>query len=71
MTDRTLKGILVVIALELGWLAFVGAPAPVVAQDGALPVPLPVVVQGPVTIVADRPLLVENVPYTPSARPGD
>ena len=88
MTDRILKAILVVIAVELGWLAIVGPPPQVTAQSVVTPVvvrgfdvdgSLPVVVRGTVTIVpagplkieADKPLLVENVPYTPSHRPGE
>ena len=30
-----------------------------------------VIPEGPVKVEADRPLLVESVPYTPSPRPGE
>ena len=44
-------------------------------ESGVLPVTargtITIVPAGPVKIEADRPLLVESVPYTPSARPGE
>jgi hypothetical protein len=43
--------------------------------ESTLPVgvsgPITIVPIGPVKVEADRPLPVESVPYTPSARPGD
>ena len=43
--------------------------------DGSLPVVVrglvTIVPSGPLKIEADKPLLVENVPYTPSPRPGE
>ena len=45
------------------------------ADSGALPVTargtVTIVPAGPIKIEADRPLLVESVPYTPAARPGE
>jgi hypothetical protein len=35
------------------------------------PQPLRVLPIGPIKIESDKPLLVENVPYTPSRRPGE
>jgi hypothetical protein len=89
VTDRYLKIVLTVIALELLWLAVGGAPARLSAQDAATPViitgihldagaaAVPVAVRGVVSVVptgpikveADRPLLVESVPYSPTATP--
>ena len=117
-TDRYLKIILTVIALELAWIGLRDGATPVAAQPaptrvviagidleegrflpvaiaGGLrqapaalerlrvtvdtttplrvdaPQPLRVLPVGPVKIEADKPLLVENVPYTPGRRPGD
>ena len=74
MSDRYLRFLLSVIALELLWLAL-GGPMPIAAQRETIPVVItgirldassdvmPVAVQGTV--------LVESVPYRPSDRPGD
>jgi hypothetical protein len=71
MTDRYLKAVLTLIALELLWLAAIGSPRPVQAQGGparviiagvALDAPsgaLPVDVKGLVTIVPAGPLKIE------------
>lgn len=76
MSDRYLRFVLSVIALELLWLGLGGAAIPVSAQREVTPVVitgislnghegdvLPVAVQGTV--------LVETVPYRPGDRPGD
>ena len=74
MSDRYLRFLLSVIALELLWLAL-GGPMPISAQRETIPVVItgirldassdvmPVAVQGTV--------VVESVPYRPSDRPGD
>ena len=102
MSDRYLKVVLTVIALELGWIAMKDGATPVGAQ--AVPQVTPVVIRGielrdpvttaipireveplsvvavrpvqidgsvPLRIHADRPIPVENVGYTPGARPGE
>ena len=75
MSDRYLRFVLSVIALELLWLCLGGAVNPVSAQRAVTPVVitgisleghgdvLPVAVKGTV--------LVESVRYTPGDRPGD
>lgn len=85
-TDRYLRTILTVIALELLWLGWTRGVPGAGAQGGAMPVvitgvrldhqegvltPLMVQTIGPVKIEADRPLKVESVPYTPSLQPGN
>ena len=85
-TDRFLRLMLTVIALELLWLGWTRHVPQVNAQGGATPVvitgvqldewsgavsPLLVQTVGPVRVEADPPLRVENVPYTPSPFPGD
>jgi len=72
MTDRYLKFVLTLIALELLWLSLNGASRPLSAQAAATPVvitgihletgdgsPLPVAVRGTVTIAQDAPLKIE------------
>jgi hypothetical protein len=72
MSDRYLKLVLTVIALELLWLAAAGMVRPVSAQPGTMPVvitgirleandesALPVVVTGTVTMTARGPLKIE------------
>jgi len=45
-TDRYLKAILTIIALELGWIALTHSVPPVSAQAQAQPEPIPVVIAG-------------------------
>ena len=92
MSDRYLRVVLTVIALELLWISIGSWTRPLSAQPSAMPVvitgirldpatqrPLPVAVEGTVTITAteplkieaDQPLPVESVRYTPGDRPGD
>ena len=74
MSDRYLKVILTVIALELGWLGVKDVGTPVSAQatveptpvilrgiemKGRLPNALPIYQTEPLSIVAERPILVE------------
>ena len=82
--DRYLKVVLTVIAVELGWMGFNLAAAPVTAQGPAAQIAptrvvitgidmgaVPVQAIGVVKIEADKPLRVENVGYTPSPKPGE
>jgi hypothetical protein len=72
VSNRYLKIVLTVIALELLWLAAAGTVRPVSAQPGAMPVvitgirlegngesALPVVVMGTVTMTTRGPLKIE------------
>jgi hypothetical protein len=72
MSDRYMKLLLTIIALELLWLAAAGPAQPVAAQPGAVPViitgiridaeeldSLPVAVHGTVAIESRSPLKVE------------
>jgi hypothetical protein len=111
-TDRYLKVILTIIALELCWLGLIQSAPAMSAQAAATPVivtgiqlppnnqaflpvgivgaytnippgaaialrPLSTRIEGmvtvrePITVEADRPLPVQQVDYTPRARPGD
>ena len=104
-TDRFLRVVLTIIAIELLWLGLKDLAPRVSAQaepmrvviagvdGGVLPValagqtpeagrnplrPIQIGISGtvdiqtrtPLKIEADRPLRVESIPYTPSARPG-
>jgi hypothetical protein len=84
--NRYRNALLTIIALELGWIALTHTGVPVSAQQAPTRVVIagvdmrqadtvPVAVQGPVKIEADRPLRIQEpltvrIPVTTSPRPG-
>jgi hypothetical protein len=86
--NRYRDALLTIIALELGWLALTHTGTPVSAQQAPTRVVItgvdmrptdavPVAVQGPVKIEADRPISIQadkpltvHIPVTTSPRPG-
>jgi hypothetical protein len=84
--NRYRDALLTIIALELGWIALTHTGTPVSAQQAATRVVItgvdmrstdtvPVAVQGPVKIEADRPLRIQEpltvrIPVTTSPVPG-
>lgn len=69
MSDRYLRVILTVIAIELGWIGLKGTATPVLAQQSAAPArvvisgidvtSVPVRTVGTVNVAADRPIRIE------------
>lgn len=84
--NRYRDALLTIIALELGWIALTHTGTPVSAQQAPTRVVItgvdmrptdtvPVAVQSPVKIEADRPLRIQEpltvrIPVTTSPRPG-